>query len=285
MASSNYFNSLTSEQIDSNFTLTCVSDVKDELEASIANLEEMVNNIDNTLYVGNTGQYVWVSDSSTCNFDVSKNPSIVVCSIGEPPGGTLKCGYYGNGGNGVIMGNLSYQEDSSLGIIVGENSLIQGVSGTIDYRANDNILIGNFSEISNNSGITGPSRNNVLISNNSAIQDGSNNILIGTNGRCGGYTGSNRQLYGEVFGLATNGSICFGGSTGSNPSFLPRVQFLSDHLINLQANTPANGYNSLVTFPTPTNINGFLRIRYKGRNLLIPVLEDNDDSTISPDSV
>lgn len=263
----NYFASLTQDQINSSSTTTYIQDVQQDLQTQIINLDDETQ--------VNPALNQWVSDGNTTVY--GNNPSLV--SVGT------NNNILNDGDQIVNVGSQNTNKNADNSVIIGHQSVIQSDdSGNMN---NYNVLIGN---ISNMNLAGGGVQNNVMIASGANLT-GSNNILIG------GYAPNNTSNISNTVNLLQapvntnfgsnpiiNGSVIISSSaSGGTPSGLPKVQFLSEHLTNLRGQNAGDAYNDAVNFAVP-NISGYLRLKYKGKNIKIAVYPD-DDASPCPDPI
>lgn len=153
-----------------------------------------------------------------------------------------------------------------------------------DYVNSDtNIMIGHNSDCFNTD-------NNIVISHDTDINGGDENIIIGHNND---FTGSRNTVIGGYqnlggaqddmiiisnrpqAGFPVSGSVVIGGSAVNAPSALPKVQLLSDTIVPL-INNAGNAVYDPADPAANQATNGWLRLKYQGRNIKIPILDDTD---------
>lgn len=222
--------------------------------------------IDSKVYDNLTTNYLIVSNSdNTFNDDIAfSDVTLIGTNLTNTDSGKII-----NIGHGSTITNC----DSII--------KIGGTEGGNDSVAdsNNNIIIG----YDNSVGVIGASNNNVVIGNNNSVTNGSNNVLIGHELGFGAISDNLMMISTEPLPngqFPQDGSVLLGGN--NDVSGLPRFQLLQSGLLNLQGAVAANGLSAANDIATPANIAGYMRIRYKNRNLLIPVLLDADDITLSP---
>jgi hypothetical protein len=233
-------------------------------------------NKDNTFDVADTGLTLYGTNLTNTNSDN-------VVSIGHNSNVV--------GSDRVVnIGNTNLVNNSDAIVnISGFTSNINASDTCINIGGNDNVSnsnnvinIGYDTTIGSN--IT--SNNNIIIGNNND-NNGVNNVLIGSGVKGGGLNVNNivigTQPQVTNIPLSGNGSIILGTGLAqmATPSALPRFQLLGDNLTNLQGNGAGVVFGA--AFPTPANINGYMRIKYKNRLLLIPAILDGSDEDPAPD--
>lgn len=236
----------------------------------------------NSNYLLRQVQLLKTNDSDLVSFDpVPDNLSVPASQItitGDPaPVDTVALGteLTVNLSNQVILiGHGSTVQDSNDCISIGGSSqaqptLIRNANSSINIghdnpmggagnnQADFNIVIGS----TNPKGVAGVATQNIIIGN--AVNSGdqkSNQIIL-----------AHKTLAGEP----ASGAIVFGGGGAIQPAGDARVQFLSDDIIELTNNAknavynPADGAANQAT-------NGWLRLRYKGQNIRIPIINDDE---------
>jgi hypothetical protein len=267
-------------KIDSNYTWKQIDIVQNNSESKI--FDDLAQDIvvapnkDNTFDVADTGLTLYGTNLTNTNSDN-------VVSIGHNSNVV--------GSDRVVnIGNTNLVNNSDAIVnISGFTSNINASDTCINIGGNDNVSnsnnvinIGYDTTIGSN--IT--SNNNIIIGNNND-NNGVNNVLIGSGVKGGGLNVNNivigTQPQGTEIPEDGNGSIILGtGPTASGmaePSALPRFQLLGDNLTNLRGqgiNDPFdNDVNAEFAIP---NINGYMRIKYKNRLLLIPAILDVSDA-------
>lgn len=263
---SNYFSSLTQQEINNNITTTYIQDVQQDLQQQLINLdfETQVN--------PNLNQ--WVSDGNTTTYGNGND----LVSVGT--NNTI----LQDSSQVINLGSQNTNENSVNSVIIGHNTTIKS-ENPINLN-NYNTIIGNNSNLElANGGIL----YNTVIASNCTVT-GNRNIVLGNfSPNNTGNISNTVQLLQEPlntnFGItpAVTGSVIISSSSsGGSPSALPRVQFLSEHLTRLQGTNASTQFNPSVTFSTPSNINGYMRIKYQKYALLIPVIVDPNDNLEAP---
>lgn len=172
-----------------------------------------------------------------------------------------------NSGKIINIGHGSVITNSDTVIKIGGS---EGGSDTI-VGSDNNIVISYDTDV----GTVGASSNNIILGNDNDIANGTRNIFIGHQLGIGGLTSdaiiiANRPL----FAAPVTGSIILGG--GPAPSALAKFQLLSNDLINMTNNAGNANYNPADGAANQAT-NGWLRLKYKGQNVKIPVLNDDDN--------
>jgi hypothetical protein len=179
----------------------------------------------------------------------------------------------------TIVGTDLDVDDSDQVIVIGNSMTINAsdtiisIGNTIGIDNADNVInIGHDSSFFSGD-------NNVIVGNNND-NSGDNNVIIGHNIGTGGVNNNMVVVANDtVSGIVPSGSVIMGG--GETTSALPRVQFLNSYSTPLQGAVAGNAFDNAVTFALPP-INGYMRVKYKNRILLLPCLLDPDDATTSP---
>ena len=267
---------ITQEQRNGSYILKSI----DTLQTQVNTVQTSVATLDNETFVDDPN-YNYVSSTTSMSYDLAKQFN---CLVGVDGGciGNKDSQYT------TILGSRARVENGDNNIAIGTNNQILYTGVNPLNRCNNNIAIGNTSLIQN-PGDGGAVENNIVLGHTNGIDNGNNNIVIGN--AVGHGVAINNSIILAQKGLNNNGDTQFptAGSvvisaspTGYVPSVLPRVQFLSDGLTRLQGTDVNTKYDPAATFATPGLINGYMRIRYHGQNLLIPVIADGDDVTQAP---
>lgn len=176
------------------------------------------------------------------------------------------------GGNGDVV-------DSDICAVIGNNCDLNNADDSIAIGGDTNIDTSTpVINIGVNSSVTN-SNNNINIGGGSTITNAPNNVKIGHNlNTTAGISNSiiiSHRPFDNPGDSPVTGSIAFGAGPGVTASVLPKLQFLSTDLVDL-TNVAGNAtYNPADPAVAATH-NGFLRLKYKGQNIKIPILADDD---------
>ena len=285
----------SADAINSNYTWKQIEAVQDTATASIAvntaaiavNTAAIVVNtdaIDNQVFHSVARDFLVVADEDN-TYDADVNNDVVL--VGTNLTNNLSNNVINVGNNSEVEGGLNIIDMGSNSDVTNSDSVVN-IGRASDVDESDNIInIGGNSNIINadnviNIGIdTDVTGDNNIIVGQDNDKSGANNIIIGHQLAAGLAINNVIMISDQALSadVATNGSLIFGG--GHNSSKLPRIQFLKNSLTNLQGQAFGNYFGEGGTFAIP-NISGYMRIKYKGQNLLIPCLPDPDDDNPSP---
>lgn len=229
---------LTQEQVDRDYRAKAIQNV-----VNLANSKVYSNVTYHLLIVS--------SDDNQYVVDPAVGDVVIVgtdCTTDNASTYNVKVGHYGD------------FQDSDTNIMIGHNSDC--------FTADNNIVIGHDTDVNNCS-------NNIIMGiNNDTVGD--NNLIIGHSQNLGGVQNNCVVLSNQTQqGPPADGSIIIGGSNVNAPSALPKFQLLSDHIIPL-INSAANGAYNPADPAANQATNGWLRLKYQGRNIKIPILDDTD---------
>lgn len=254
---------LSQDQINSNTTLKYIDNLNTVTNNNYITLNDTINE---KIYVNSTvGEYNTVTPNVNNTFAELNQSNL--CIYGQ---NNL---IQNNNTELLIIGNSNTAQFTDQNITIGYNNQ--------NIHSVENIIIGK-GTTANGADAINTCRNNIIIGNDSDLINGSrNNIIICNDANNGGDLQYVIQIgMCAIVGLPNpaNGSIVFSsGQAGTGaPSLLPKLQFLNGGLTNLEGNAPGVAYNDAATFATPANINGYIRLKYKGKNIKIPVLADDD---------
>jgi hypothetical protein len=242
---------LTDEEISKNYTWQQIknnqeyadSKVFDDLDRNLL----VVSNQDNTL-----------DQTPGLNDNIVVGTGINVIDTNN----SVSIGHHMNiiSGNDIIKIGGAESETENDDILSSNQCVSIGINNTMNTSA-DCISIGFDSSIQGNINLVIGSANDVV---------GNNNILIGDDIFFTHSNMSNNTIIsiGQIPAVPApaNGSLIFGGSTGSNnpPAADARIQFLSNNLVAAGAGAAF-----------PGSYDAYIPIRYRGANYRIPVLNDS----------
>jgi hypothetical protein len=173
----------------------------------------------------------------------------------------------------IIIGHQLDSDGAARGIVIGGSDA--GDRSGVTNNSVENIAIGYDQVV----GSVAQSDGNIIVGNTINVSNGSRNVIVGHAPGIGGTRSdvislTNRPLAAPL-GVNASGAVILGG--GKTASALPRFQLLSQDLVNLQGTNVATQWVDGTTFAIP-NINGYVRMRYKDKNILIPAIVDPDDA-------
>lgn len=263
---------LTADQRKGAFILSAV----DTLQTQVNAVQASVVTLDDETF-HDDANYNYVSSTASMAYDPTKQFNTLVGVDGG-------CIGDGNSEGTTILGSRARVQNGDYNIAIGANANILYTGVDPDHRVNKNIVIGTNSYIRNPADAAEVNAN-INIGHDNEIDNGTHNIVVGNAVNHGGQI-ANTVIFAQKPIKAnvrnpSNGSVVISASpTGGDPSVLPRLSFLSDGLTRLQG----DAFNN--QFPNAGfaigNINGYMRINYQGKNLLIPVLSDPNDATEAP---
>lgn len=237
---------LTADQISSNYTYS--------------QIEKVHVNAVNSIYFDEVKDVIVVPVSGN-TFERVANDDLTL--IGTELTQTLS--------NNVVMLGHSMSTLNSDNVVVIGGSPGGGVQGV---TSSPNVISIGFE---NAAGSASPAPNNINIGDTSAVTGGSNNVVIGQQPAHGGLLDNtivitHRPLISGIT-LPARGSVILGGD--GIPSVLPKFQLLSSAMVGLinQASTAAYAPNAV---PAAALTNGFMRMKYQGVNIKIPIMLDTD---------
>lgn len=247
---------LSNEQINSNYTFKQIYILNEQID-------DLTNDVITTTYTNQATQTL-ITDGNNNIYDNDAEDKIIIYGHNnEADPNTGAC---------VIVGteNVLTNADSSIAIghrntnANGETSIIIGLDNNMDASPNS-INIGINTDLTD-------APNNVIIGNNLQVKgDHPNRIII-----------SDTQLEPSIPLLVADvveGSIVFGG--GNTPSELPKIQFLKSDLVGL-TNADHDDVYDPNEAPIFVATNGWMRIKYKGQNIKIPIMDDDDSPIPAP---
>jgi hypothetical protein len=244
---------LTSPQIDTNYTWRQIRQTGSRVD------DKIFTNFDtNAIVAPNLGN----------NFDPAA-PSLSVLGHGN----TNSSG----ASESIIIGVGSVIDGGNQSVSIGSGNVLgAGANGT-----QNNIAVGSGINIGN----AAQSVQNISMGNEADVSNGQRNIVLGHLPGTGGVHSDCILIGGGGVGNPrSNGSIILGGGGAGAPivhSAISRFELSGANLTNLQGDAAANAFDNAATFPIP-EINGYMRIKYKDRVLLIPAILDPDDVTNAP---
>jgi len=243
-------------QINSNYTFKQIDLLQDQVDA-------LNNDVITTTYINQATQTL-VIDGNNNTFDDEVEDKIIIYghdnNVDEFTG---EC---------VVIGTENILTNSDTSICIGHRCEIsnstQSIAIGMDHDVGDSANIIN---IGINNNLT-EAPNNVLIGNNLLVTgDQPNRIII-----------SDTALEPSpplIIANVVEGSIVLGG--GNVPSTLPKIQFLKSDLVDLVNVTLDDVYDpNADEFFAATN--GWMRIKYKGQNIKIPITVDDDAPIPAP---
>jgi hypothetical protein len=237
---------LTADQISSNYTYS--------------QIEKVHVNAVNSIYFDEVKDVVVIPVSGN-TFERVANDDLTL--IGTELTQTLS-------NNVVMLGHSMSALNSDNVVVIGGSpgGGVQGVTGSSNV-----ISIG----FENAVGSANAAPNNINIGDTSAITGGSNNIVIGQQPAHGGLLDNtivitHRPLIVGITPTA-RGSVILGGD--GNPSVLPKFQLLSPAMVGLINQASDDDYDPDDAAAAALT-NGFMRMKYQGVNIKIPIMLDTD---------
>lgn len=258
-------NSLNANQINSNFTLKCIDQVNTSLQTQI-------NGLDNETFVDDANN-LYISSTSSTTYDPA---GTYLNSIGT--NNTIN----NNSSTAILIGNNSSNQYTESSILLGGDS---GILGTVTNQSTSIINLGHGSTIQNVPDAT-PMNYITNIGNGNDLNSGSNIVTIGHDLNTGGglnnnviistnpldVTGGKNPTAGSIILQTSASSVA---NQGGRPSAQPRVNFLGNELLNPRGQNAGDVLDGLTTFALPA-INGYIRMKYKGTPVLIPIIVDSE---------
>jgi hypothetical protein len=267
---------ITTAQREGSYVLNSIN----TLQTQVNTVEASVATLDNEIYHDDSN-YIYVSSTESMDYDPAKQFNVLVGVDGGCIGNKNCTGT-------TILGARARVQNGDYNIAIGANANILYTGANDAHRVNKNIVVGTNAYIRNPADAAAV-ENNINLGHDNEIDNGNNNIVVGNEVGHGGQINNSIILAQKALNnnantiFPTAGSVIISASpTGYVPSVLPKVQFLSDGLTRLQGTNVNTKYDPAVTFATPAAINGYMRIRYHGQNLLIPVLHDANDADQAP---
>jgi hypothetical protein len=253
-------NTLTNNQINSSFVFSCIKNVQDQINANDITYTDDTNNL-------------YISSESSTQYDPGSEFILSVGTNNDISANNSTC---------LLVGSGSATNYCDSTTVIGHGS---GIFGTNTYQTSNVINIGHESNVNNPA--DGEIMDSIiLLGNNNDIDNGSNIVVIGNDLNHGSQLNNNviisasplDTLNGRV---PTDGSIILQSSSssiankGGQPSSQPRFCILGDELLNPRGQNAGDVLDGLTIFNIP-QINGYIRMKYKGVPVLIPVLLDTE---------
>lgn len=252
-------------------------------EGQITSLHAKDVEISGNLYVTGTSNvpgftfhddanYNYVSSITSMAFDSTKQFNTLVGVDGGCIGG-------GDSEGTTILGSRARVQNGNSNIAIGANANILYTGSNPSHYMNGNITIGTNSYIQNPAD-DDQVKSNINLGHNNSLYNNSNNIVIGNAVNHGGQIANSiiiaQKPLTSPLPVGTEGSVII-SSGGGSPSALPKLQFLGDGLTNLRGASAGNPVQ--VSSPAPFsmgNINGYMRVKYRNVNIMIPFILDDD---------